>query len=47
MQFYFMILYARQQSLIAQSNNINCAGIKVSNCILGCGDSPCLPKVDS
>jgi len=29
---YFMILYAQQSSLIAQSNNINFAGIKVSNC---------------
>ena len=43
-----MILYAQQRSLIAQKsgNSINFAGIKVSNCILGCGDSPCLPDVD-
>jgi hypothetical protein len=45
---YFMILSAHRQRLIAQKtgNNINFAGIKVSNCILGCGDSPCLSDVD-
>jgi hypothetical protein len=31
MQFYFMILSPENRSLIWQSNNINFAGIKVSN----------------